>query len=103
MLEGKQRVDGFELGATGRMTKALNVIASYTYLDSEILESNTPSRSRQPPCQRPVHSGSLWTTYKLPLGLEVGGGVRYVGARFTNVANARRVDDYVAGRCDRGL
>ena len=43
VLEGKQRVDGFEFGATGRITKAWDVIASYTYLDSEIRESNTPA------------------------------------------------------------
>ena len=42
----------------------------------------------------PDHSGSLWSVYKLPFGLEVGGGVRYVGTRYTNEANTRRIDDY---------
>jgi len=102
VLEGKQRVDGFELGATGKITKKWDVIASYTYLDSEIVESNTPTEIGNRLANVPVHSGSLWTTYKLPAGIEVGGGVRYVGARFTNVANARRVDDYVVADATLG-
>lgn len=96
VLEGKQRVDGFELGATGRVTKNLNLIASYTYLDSKILSSNTPGEIGNRLANVPAHSGSLWATQKLPDGFEVGGGVRYVGARYTNVANARRIDPYVA-------
>jgi len=96
VLEGRQRVDGFELGATGKITKKWDVIASYTYLDSEIRESNVPAEVGNRLVNVPVHSGSLWTTYKLPIGVEVGGGVRYVGERFTNVLNARKVDAYVA-------
>ena len=33
----------FEFGATGRLTDDWSIIASYAYLDSEVLESNTPS------------------------------------------------------------
>jgi catecholate siderophore receptor len=34
--------------------------------------------------------------YTLPQGIEIGGGVRYVGARYTNVnvSTRRQVDDY---------
>ena len=42
----------------------------------------------------PAHSGTIWSTYKLKMGLELGGGVRYVGSRYTNVANIRKVSDY---------
>ena len=96
VLEGRQRVDGFELGATGKITKKWDVIASYTYLDSEIRDSNVPAEVGNRLVNVPVHSGSLWTTYRLPIGVEVGGGVRYVGERFTNVLNARKVEAYVA-------
>ena len=70
------------------------MIAAYTWLDSEIIESNTPSEIGNRLGNVPEHSGTVWTTYKLPVGLELGGGVRYVGERFTNVANTRRIDDY---------
>ena len=94
VLAGEQRVDGLELGATGWITKRWQLIAAYTWLDSEIIESNTPSEIGNRLGNVPEHSGTVWTTYKLPVGLELGGGVRYVGERFTNVANTRRIDDY---------
>jgi len=94
VLEGRQRVDGVELGITGRLTRDWQVIAAYTYLDSKVRDSNTVSEIGNRLANVPTHSGSVWTTYKLPFGLEVGGGVRYVGTRFTNVANTRRIDDY---------
>ncbi len=94
VLAGEQRVDGIELGATGWITKRWQLIAAYTYLDSKIVESNTPSEVGNRLGNVPDHSGTMWTTYKLPVGLELGGGIRYVGERFTNVANTRRIDDY---------
>lgn len=94
VLEGKQRVDGVEFSAVGRLARNWQVIASYTYLDSEIVTSNTPSEVGNRLGNVPTHSGSLWSTYKLPMGLELGGGVRYVGTRFTNASNTRRIEDY---------
>jgi catecholate siderophore receptor len=94
VLEGKQRVDGFEIGATGRITERWEVVASYTYLDSEVVDSNTPTEVGNRLGNVPKNSGSLWTLYTLPQGIELGGGVRYVGSRYTNVSNTRRVDDY---------
>ncbi len=96
VLDGKQRVDGFELGATGRITERWQVIGSYTYLDSEVRKSGTASEIGNPLANVPKHSGTLWMHYILPQGIEVGGGIRYVGKRFTN-ANAltrRTVEDY---------
>ena len=84
MLDGKQRVDGFELGATGRITERWQVIGSYTYLDSEVRKSGTASEIGNPLANVPKHSGTLWMNYILPQGIEVGGGIRYVGKRFTN-------------------
>jgi catecholate siderophore receptor len=94
VLEGKQRVDGFEIGATGRITERWEVVASYTYLDSEVVDSNTPTEVGNRLGNVPKNSGSLWTLYMLPQGIEIGGGVRYIGSRYTNVSNTRRVDDY---------
>ena len=94
VLDGKQRVDGFELGATGRITDRWQVIASYTYLDSEVRDSNTLSEIGNRLGNVPDHSGSFWTLYTLPQGIEIGGGFRYVGTRYTNVANTRKIGDY---------
>jgi catecholate siderophore receptor len=94
VLDGKQRVDGFELGITGKLTESWSIIGSYSYLDTEVRESNTPTEIGNRLGNVPDHSGSLWTVYELPFGLELGGGVRYVGTRYTNVANTRWIDDY---------
>ena len=94
VLAGKQRVDGFEIGATGRITDKWQVIASYTYLDAEVKESNTESEIGNRLQNVPDHSASFWTSYELPAGFEIGGGLRYVGTRYTNVANTRKIGDY---------
>ncbi|MCH8616392.1 TonB-dependent siderophore receptor [Sphingomonas sp. SM33] len=94
VLEGEQRVDGFEFGATGRITERWQLVASYTYLDSEVIDSNTITDIGNRLGNVPKNSGSLWTLYTFPQGIEIGGGVRYVGARYTNTTNTRKVDDY---------
>ncbi len=96
VLEGKQRVRGAELGATGHITRAWSLIAAYTYLDTEVTESNTPTEVGNHLGNVPAHSGSIWSTYKFANGIEVGGGARYVGSRFTNTTNNRKVGDYWA-------
>ena len=102
VLEGKQRVDGFEFGATGRITDRWQVIGSYTYLDSEVRESNIPTDVGNRLGNVPKHSGTLWTLYHLPQGIEIGGGVRYVSSRYTNTTNLRRVDDYMVADATLG-
>jgi catecholate siderophore receptor len=94
VLAGKQRVDGFEFGATGQLTEQWSIIASYSHIDSEILESNDPAEVGKHLRNVPDHSGTLWTVYELASGFEFGGGVRYVGERFTNEANNRRIGGY---------
>ena len=76
VLEGKHRVTGFELGATGRITPNWQLIASYTYLDSEVKESNTPAEIGNRLQNVPDHSASFWSLYTLPRGVEFGGGFR---------------------------
>lgn len=95
VLNGKQRVDGFEFTAIGKIARGWQLIGSYTYLDTEVRESNTPAELGNRLGNVPKHSGSIWSTYKLRSGIEFGGGVRLVGDRYTNVANSRLVDGYV--------
>ena len=90
-LAGKQRVQGFELGATGRVTDQWNVYANYTFLDSETLEAaNTAAgiaREGQALANTPPRSLNLWTTYDLPAGWRVGYGARYVSERNLTASN----------------
>lgn len=95
VLEGEQQVNGFELGAAGNITRDWQVFAAYTYLDAEVEESNNPLEESNSLGNTPDHSVSLWTTYRLPFNLEIGGGAQYVGERRNNnTDNARTAPDY---------
>lgn len=122
VLDGRSRVDGIALGASGNITRDWTIFANYTYLDSEVRQSvsnyclanpggtgcgnsaaNPDPLRGSPLVQTPTHSGSLFTTYKLPFGLELGYGLTYQGAFTTYVptlANAAllKTDDYLIHR-----
>jgi catecholate siderophore receptor len=106
--DGRARVDGIALGATGRITPNWTIFANYTYLDSKVKQSISdyclanPGKTFTPPggtaiacpltdvqagnplTQTPKHSGSLFTTYTLPFGLQVGYGFTYTGSFLVN-------------------
>lgn len=121
VLDGRSRVDGVALGATGAITPHWTIFANYTYLKSKVLQSVSDFCLAHPgpAClnsadvpdpaagdalvQTPEHSGSLFTSYKLPFGLEVGYGFTYQGGFALNqsvLANRRqfRSDDYLTHR-----
>jgi catecholate siderophore receptor len=89
-LDGKARVDGIALSAVGQITRGWSVTANYTYLDSEVIRSialNSPPGTIDPQAGNPLtntpkHSGSLFTTYRLPFGLTIGYGMTYQGSFF---------------------
>lgn len=112
VLDGRSRVDGVALGLSGAITPAWTIFANYTYLDGKVLQSISNRdkaagvvdvQANSQLIQTPKHSGSLFTTYKLPFGLEVGYGLTYQGDFATNAPVAAnrtqyRVDDYLIHR-----
>ncbi|WP_404479016.1 TonB-dependent receptor [Novosphingobium sp. BL-52-GroH] len=89
-IRDKERVQGIELSLTGKVTPAWDVQASYTYMDSKILEftpdgvfnAGDATGNRVPYVSK--HGVALWSTYDiatlipyLPGSLLVGGGVNY--------------------------
>jgi catecholate siderophore receptor len=94
VLEGRQRVTGIELSATGNLTRAWQILSAYTLLDSETVESNTPAEIGKELVNTPRNSFSLWTTYALPRRLSLGGGLRFIGRRYGNTTNTRFVEGY---------
>lgn len=97
VVDGRSRVDGIALGLNGYITPRWTIFANYTYLDGEVLQSVSDFCIANPSAaclnsaaipdpqagdrliQTPRHSGSLFTTYRLPFGLEVGYGFTYQG------------------------
>jgi catecholate siderophore receptor len=94
VLEGKQRVDGLELSVEGNLTRAWQVLAGYTFLDSTTSDSNVPAEIGKEMVNTPPNSFNLWSTYRLSSGLHFGGGARFVDRRFGNTINTRVVDAY---------
>ncbi len=93
-LNGKARVQGLELGATGKLTREWGIQAGYAYLDSEIVSSANPLEVNQPLSSAPKNSGNLWTTYSFPSHVDIGAGATYVGKRVVNTTATRYVDGY---------
>ncbi|MCM2330753.1 MAG: TonB-dependent siderophore receptor [Pseudomonas sagittaria] len=95
VLAGEQRVQGVELGVTGKVSEQWNVYANYTFLDSETLKSvNDPSREGQALGNTPPRSFNLWTTYELPAGWTLGYGARYVSERNVTATDSAKLDAY---------
>jgi catecholate siderophore receptor len=122
VLDGRARVDGLALGLSGLVTPAWTVFANYTYLDGTVRQSVSDFCLTSPGAtgcgnsaaipdpqagdrliQTPRHSGSLFTTYRLPFGLEVGYGLTYQGSFATHQRNLLQrtqyfVEDYLIHR-----
>jgi catecholate siderophore receptor len=115
VLDGRMRVNGLALGASGSITPAWSVFANYTYLDSKVIQSVSDfclsqgcvdPQAGQEMLQTPKHSGSLFTTYRFPFGLELGYGMTYQGSFALNnrvivgsvTTPQFRSDDYLVHR-----
>ncbi|SFP82364.1 TonB-dependent receptor [Sphingomonas rubra] len=112
VLDGRARVDGIALGASGSITPNWTIFANYTYLDGGVRQSisdrDRGAGVRDPQAgatlvQTPENSGSLFTTYKLPFGLELGYGLTYQGSVKLNVPTLLQpvqfeADDYLIHR-----
>jgi len=91
---GKQIIQGLELGLAGKITPQWDVFGGVVFLDSERKHSaylDAARREANPGdygsftstrgdelAFTPDTSANLWTTYRLPIGLTLGAGARYV-------------------------
>ncbi|ARP88406.1 TonB-dependent siderophore receptor [Bordetella genomosp. 9] len=93
---GEIRSRGVELEAHAALTRDLDAIVAYTWLNAV----NTKSNSAQDkwPFAVPRNVASAWLDYRLPAnvlpGVSLGAGVRYVGSSFGNEQNTFKVSSY---------
>jgi iron complex outermembrane receptor protein len=94
---GEINVRGIELDAKVSVTDKLDLIAAYTYMDSEITQSANPLQLGRPAPMTPRNMASGWIDYVVLPGLKLGGGVRYVGANYseTETVDQLLVPSYV--------
>ncbi len=86
-LDGASRVRGVALGAAGQINERWTIIANYTWLDSEILQSiasNAPvptidPQKGDPIALTPEHAFNIWTTWMVTDAIMVGYGATYSG------------------------
>lgn len=95
VLQGKQRVDGVELGASGNVTDHWQLFAGATFMESEIRSSNTAGETGKEITNTPKSSYSIWSTYQFPTSIQLGAGANYISKRFANNTNTREVGSYV--------
>lgn len=96
---GEARVRGFELEGKASLTRGLDVVASYSYSNTEVLKANANARGATTLGNAlpfvPQHQASLWTYYTFHTtalqGLGMGLGVRYIGRSYGDAANVYRV------------
>lgn len=94
VLAGKQRVDGVELGVSGRLTDRWTTFGTVSLMQSDITASNTAGELDSALALTPERTFSLWTTYALPKGVSVGGGAQYMDSVFRNATNTASVPSY---------
>ncbi|KPX92790.1 TonB-dependent siderophore receptor [Pseudomonas meliae] len=94
---GKVGSQGVELDVTGRIAERWDMIGTYAYTHTEVLDD--PSNKGNRLSQAPKHTASLYLTHHLqvPSGLgdwHAGGGARYVGERAGDDANTFYMSSY---------
>ena len=80
---GETQVQGVELEGLVAITPEWDLIATYTYLDSEVVEGEEGEEGSRI-ASVPEHMASLWSQHRFSIagipGFSAGAGVRYVGA-----------------------
>ena len=106
---GAQDAKGFEIDINGEVAPGLRVIANYAFLDATNVSREvattfggtpfvkTGSIFGLQPAAAARHSGSVWATYDLPMGLGFGAGITAKAGTFADTINAIRVPGYTIG------
>ena len=95
---GKKRVEGVEIGVTGELAKNWLVSAGYAHMKTEVLAGKTITANGQNQLTyTPKDSFTAWTSYTLPFGLKVGGGLRYSGKLLRGTDGAVGTPAYADG------
>lgn len=107
---GKQRTNGLELTAAGRLPGRWDLSVAYAYLQGKMVASVAKTPSLQipvvqvpalgkTPALTPRHSASLWAMKDLGHvgdgSLSVGGGLNYVGERYASLTNLVTLPAYL--------
>ncbi|MFN4005288.1 MAG: TonB-dependent receptor [Hylemonella sp.] len=84
LLSGMRHASGLDVDIAGRITPAWDAFLSWTWIPDAKIDKSVPVTGNMPgkddrPGLTPVHSASLWTTYRLNSQWRVGAGLNYRG------------------------
>jgi catecholate siderophore receptor len=88
-----QLVKGVTVGALGQITDRWEILANIGYLDSTFNSQGEVNNGNRL-VLTPEFSSSVWTTYRWPMGVGVGGGIRQTSDVFINAANTIKSPGY---------
>lgn len=95
-LDGDIRVNGGEVGITGRITPKLQVFGGYTFLNAKIVKASALDGSLgKVPANTPRQSATLWTTYAFNHAWDAGTGVTYLSHRYASNTNVVEAEGFV--------
>jgi catecholate siderophore receptor len=98
ILAGEQRTLGASLSFQGSVTQRWMVYGGYAYQDAVVTKSTAsfngvPFQGKRP-YDVPLHSGSLWSTYRFANGWGAGGGVYFNTDSFAYTDNLVELPGY---------
>lgn len=94
VLGGVARTDGYELGASGKLTDKWQVYAGFSQLWTEVRETSDMSQLGRELPNAPPMSFTLWSTYDITSKLTAGGGATYNSDTYANAQNTEYVPEY---------
>ncbi|HEY5410157.1 MAG TPA: TonB-dependent siderophore receptor, partial [Caulobacteraceae bacterium] len=94
-LEGDLRAQGVEVQLAGYLTRQLEIIAGYTYLDARTTSSLIPGQVGQRLPNTARNQASVWTTYEPTEALKFGIGANYLGQRAADASGVAFIPGYV--------
>ncbi len=94
VLSGQQRVEGVELGVTGKITDEWSVTGGYSYMHSEVLASQNAVEVGRELSNTPKHSLSLWTTYAFPSASNSAAACNTSASRLNSTTTPREAPGY---------
>lgn len=77
--DGEQKSNGFEAFVTANPITGLNIVAGYSYNDSELTEGDADFKGKKPESAGPQNLANLWASYRFTGGVLNGFGLGFGG------------------------
>ncbi|NVK72795.1 MAG: TonB-dependent siderophore receptor [Oceanospirillaceae bacterium] len=95
---GEVRNRGIEFEAVANLNRAITVVGTLSYVDSEVIKDTNSANVGKTPAQIASKLASVWGNYRfidgILDGLKVGAGVRYIGETYADNTETNKVPSY---------